>query len=43
MTAEIAQENGTPEVAGFKIFVGNLSYDVDTEKLTEFFGKVGKV
>lgn len=39
----MAQENGSTEVVGFKVFVGNLSYEVDTEKLTDFFGKVGKV
>jgi len=38
------QENGiTPEAAGCKVFVGNLSYEVTSEKLSEFFGSCGKV
>jgi RNA recognition motif-containing protein len=43
MTTEAAKENGQPEVVGFRVFVGNLSYDVDTDKLKEFFGQAGEM
>lgn len=39
--AESPKENGQPEVVGFRVFIGNLSYEVDTEKLKEFFGQAG--
>jgi RNA recognition motif-containing protein len=39
----VSKENGQTEIVGFRIFVGNLSYSVDTEKLKEFFGQAGNV
>lgn len=43
MTAEESQENGQGEVVGFRVFVGNLAYGVDNEKLKEHFATAGEV
>lgn len=31
------------EIPGFRIFVGNLSYDIDTDKLKEIFASCGEM
>ena len=38
-----ADTKGNEQVDGFRVFVGNLSYSVDTDKLKEFFGQAGNV
>lgn len=44
-TASAVQENGNAisEKAPHRVFVGNLSYDITTPKLIEFFSKAGKM
>lgn len=36
-------ESSEVEAVPFRVFVGNLSYDVDTDKLKEYFSQAGNV